>query len=521
VRKWLIGLRVAVVGLIIAGIIITITVQPRVKRRVEKLLADRFDSDVKIGSLSVTLIPQASVMLKDVELRFHHRTDVPPMIAIGSMVARSDLPSLLLGAQHDVSLIRLEGLRITIPSGTLHRKQFEPQATPPQQNNDDEGNHLPFLVHRIIADGTVLVILPKQQGKEPLEWDIEKLTLRSVGPKRPMAFTARLTNAKPPGMIHSEGKFGPWQKEDPGGTAVSGNYTFKDADMGVFKGLSGMLSSEGEYGGSLDHIDVNGTTDIPTFQVGDGSKVDLKTKFSATVDGTNGDTMLHPVDATFMQSEFICNGGVIGTPGIKGKKVQLDVVTKKGRIEDILMLVLKPNGDPPLLGAVSFKTKFLLPQGDVPVIEKLFLDGQFGVTSAEFTSDKIQDKLDQLSNRSRGLKGSEKRDNVASNMRGKFILKDSVIRLSRLSFNIPGIWVNMSGTYGIRSERINFDGTVQLEGKLSQMTSGWKSLLLKAVDPFFRDGNRTVLPVKVEGTRSDPKFGLDLHHSKHEDRGTH
>jgi hypothetical protein len=106
-------------------------------------------------------------------------------------------------------------------------------------------------------------------------------------------------------------------------------------------------------------------------------------------------------------------------------------------------------------------------------------------------------------------------------MRGKFILKNSVIRLSRLSFNVPGIWVNMSGTYGIRSERINFDGTVQLEGKLSQMASGWKSLLLKAVDPFFRDGNRTVLPVKVEGTRSDPKFGLDLHHSKHEDRGTH
>jgi hypothetical protein len=41
------------------------------------------------------------------------------------------------------------------------------------------------------------------------------------------------------------------------------------------------------------------------------------------------------------------------------------------------------------------------------------------------------------------------------------------------------------------------------------MTTGWKSLLLKAADPFFKKkGKRTVLPVKITGTKSDPKFGL-------------
>jgi hypothetical protein len=35
------------------------------------------------------------------------------------------------------------------------------------------------------------------------------------------------------------------------------------------------------------------------------------------------------------------------------------------------------------------------------------------------------------------------------------------------------------------------------------------------VDPFFKkDGAGAVIPVKVSGTRSAPKFGLDLKHKK-------
>ena len=50
---------------------------------------------------------------------------------------------------------------------------------------------------------------------------------------------------------------------------------------------------------------------------------------------------------------------------------------------------------------------------------------------------------------------------------------------------------------------------------MSQMVaSWWKSLLLKPVDPFFRkDGAGAEIPVKVSGTRSAPKFGLDLGHT--------
>ena len=42
-------------------------------------------------------------------------------------------------------------------------------------------------------------------------------------------------------------------------------------------------------------------------------------------------------------------------------------------------------------------------------------------------------------------------------------------------------------------------------------TTGVKSLLLKMVDPLFsRKDAGTVLPIHITGTRSDPKFGVDV-----------
>ena len=40
---------------------------------------------------------------------------------------------------------------------------------------------------------------------------------------------------------------------------------------------------------------------------------------------------------------------------------------------------------------------------------------------------------------------------------------------------------------------------------------GVKSVFLKIVDPLFKKkGAGAVLPIRVRGTREDPKFGLDV-----------
>jgi hypothetical protein len=54
-------------------------------------------------------------------------------------------------------------------------------------------------------------------------------------------------------------------------------------------------------------------------------------------------------------------------------------------------------------------------------------------------------------------------------------------------------------------------GTLKLDAKLSQTTTGIKSFLLKAIDPLFKKKDAgAVIPIKVTGTRSQPSFGLDV-----------
>src|SRR6185437_488585 len=126
----------------------------------------------------------------------------------------------------------------------------------------------------------------------------QQLTLRSVGRGLPMTYHAELTNPKPPGLIHADGNFGPWDASGPVNTPLSGQYTFRDADLSVFKGIAGILSSNGKFTGELDSIEVKGTTETPDFalKIG-GHPMALHTEFEATVDGTNGNTVLHPVRA--------------------------------------------------------------------------------------------------------------------------------------------------------------------------------------------------------------------------------
>jgi hypothetical protein len=67
----------------------------------------------------------------------------------------------------------------------------------------------------------------------------------------------------------------------------------------------------------------------------------------------------------------------------------------------------------------------------------------------------------------------------------------------------------LQGTYALGQGDHNFSGDLYLDAKLSQTTTGVKSLMLKAVDLFFRSKNGgTKIPVKVSGTKDHPIFGL-------------
>jgi hypothetical protein len=228
------------------------------------------------------------------------------------------------------------------------------------------------------------------------------------------------------------------------------------------------------------------------------------------VDGTDGDTRLGPVNAQFGHSSVTAKGVIEKKAGTKGKTISLEVTVTRGRLEDMVRLGVK--SDKGLMnGAIAFHTSLLISPGDQNVIERLELNGGFTVGHAHFSKVDVQQKVDELSQRGRGDTDDTQVGSIASNFHGHFVLKDAVLTLDNLSFNVPGVTIHLNGTYGLRNERIDLKGTMSLQAKLSETATGFKSFLLKAVDPFFiRRDVGAMIPIKIEGTQESPSFGLNL-----------
>jgi hypothetical protein len=509
---------VAVVAVIAGSWLAGKAVSPWARESFLAALEKRFASQVEIEALDVSVFPTFRAVGTKMVFRHKGRTDVPPLFEIERFVATSGLPSLLIGR---VSRLTLEGLRVTVARDRNDKddpdgdgKRPDSAENKPDSDENKPGDHATgedsagpgFVVAEIIADGTHLEVLPKDPAKKPLTFDLYQLTLHNAGAKSAMTFDSVMTNPKPPGDIVTSGEFGPWNKESPRRTPVSGKYTFNNADLSVFKGISGILSSEGTYEGVLERIAVQGWTDTPDFQAS-GNPVHLKTNYQAVVDGTSGDTYLEPVEATFLKSKVIARGKVEGLPDRKGKAVSLDVTVNEARVEDMLAIAVPLEGEPPLSGPIQFTTRFYLPPGDRDVVEKLELDGKFGVQESTFTS-KVQGKVDELSVRARGKPEQEAPREAAADFEGEFKMAGGTIAFPRIAFEIPGANVNLAGDYALRAKELDFEGHLLMDAKISETVTGVKSFFLKMVDPFFRDKGRTSIPIQISGTVKKPDFGL-------------
>lgn len=472
------------------------------RRLVTETLAERLDSDIELSAFSVDTFPTVTVRGEGLVVRHRGRRDVPPLVSIRSFSVEGGMLGLFSRPRRFRS-VTLTGLQINIPPGGI---DADGRADPPPEQKAS-----PFIIARLRADGAELRIIPRQEGKEPRLFSIHRLEMHSLGVAEKMPFQAELTNPVPTGTIHTDGEFGPWQKRDPGLTPLAGRYTLANADLSTIKGIGGMLESTGEFGGQLERIAVKGETRTPDFRVNvSGQPVPLITRFQAVVDGTNGNTYLNDVFATFQKTSLHAKGAVTRTKGVKGRTVKLDVRIEEGRIEDLLRLSVKSD-TPPMIGDVTLRTDFALPPGDRDVVERLRLSGAFDV-DGRFTDRKVQTKLTGMSDRARGEPTGTAGGNVMSGLTGRFRLQDGVLAFPALGFAIRGATVNLRGTYGLSSEELAFDGTLRMDATLSEAAGGGiKGFFLKAVDPLFKKRNAgAVLPIKVRGTRSEPEFGLDV-----------
>ncbi len=485
---------IAAAVLIVSGIHLS---NPYLRKKVVEMLGEKFHAEVELKDFHVYLFPGARIEGSGLALRHEGRTDVPPLISIAEFSAEAGIMGLLW-KPWKIQQVRLKGLVIQIPPPAQRRKQDWSKA-----------RNMPVLIREIVSDDAELRLLPKTADKDPHVFAIHHLVMHSVGLDRPASFVAQLTNAVPPGEIETQGSFGPWSPDDPGQTPLAAQYTFDKADLGVFKGISGMLSSQGKFGGVLEKIEVEGKTSTPDFAVKiGGHPVALDTTFSATVDGTNGDTLLHPVTAHLLGTVIVAQGGIVKTPD-KGRTIALDVTVDRGKIEDLLLLAVK--ADKPLMsGAVKFHAKFELPPGKGDISDRLNLNGKFDVAHAEFSSPEVAGKIATLSRKGQGQPENQDAGSSVSELGGNFVLDNGVITFRGLTFSVTGADVTLNGRYGLDKGDLNFHGKLRMQARLSQTMTGAKSFLLKAFDPFFRKNGQTEIPIKITGTREHPSFGLDF-----------
>ena len=229
------------------------------------------------------------------------------------------------------------------------------------------------------------------------------------------------------------------------------------------------------------------------------------------MDGTDGDTYLHPVKATLGKSVIVCEGSVVHVPN-QGHLIQLNVDAPNAHIEDMLALAI--NSDKPFMtGPAKIKAKLTIPPGKLKVLQKMILDGKVNIENANWSDPKVRDKLESLSRHAEGKPSDEDAGSSVANLDRRFQAGKAIINFRSLTFSVPGANLDLVGNYDIGEGDLDFNGHLRLQAKLSQTVTGKKSFFLKAVDPFFsKEGAGTLLPITITGKRDAPTLGVSAFH---------
>src|SRR5260370_38854970 len=124
-------------------------------------------------------------------------------------------------------------------------------------------------------------------------------------------------------------------------------------------------------------------------------------------------------------------------------------------------------------GPVGLKASVESPPGSERFLEKVKLQGTFGIDEGSFTKPKTQADVNKLS---AGARGQNKDDpaTVLSDLRGQVRLDHGISTFTDLSFDVPGASARLHGTYNIIYDRIDLPGQMQVDSQTSKQTTGLK-----------------------------------------------
>ncbi len=167
-----------------------------------------------------------------------------------------------------------------------------------------------------------------------------------------------------------------------------------------------------------------------------------------------------------------------------------------------------------MTGSVGFHGHVDIPPGAAQLVQRMRLQGDFGVAAGKFTDKGTEGDITRLSDSAEKHAKGQKQENpetVLSDLKGHATSTNGVATLSHLSFTVPGAAATLGGTYNLVNYKVDLHGTLVTTGQPGDATTGFKSFLVKALTPFFKRRNaEKVVPFKITGNYSDPRVDLDM-----------
>jgi hypothetical protein len=493
-----------VLVLALAGVAVMLHYWPFRYREVHPLLEHTFRSRVTVKRYHRTYFPHPGYVAEGITFHRHGDMQIPPLATLDRMTVVGTWTNLIFHP-HELYEIRLDGLHVQIPPpGTKARTLDFKEGVVASSSQKVE-------IETIVSDGTTLDFLGGA-GKTPLSIRFPTLQVHNVKQGQPLSFSARVLMFKPKGIVVANGSIGPLRSNDYGATPLSGTYSLLSADLSQFKNVSGHVAGSGHYIGTFSRIETSGQASVPDFRVASAHVVRLDSTYRLSVDGTNGDVQIHDAQVKTVGNVITAEGSVAGSPN----RLSLAIATKDSHVEDLLSII--ESEQPSVRGMVSFHAAVNLNGGGKKFLQRLALKGGLSLDQITFAKPETQQEMNAFAARVQKDPSADSRLDppmVTAAASSPAMFREGLAYFQDIHITCPGTDAHLHGTFNLMNTRIHLTGKVALQQNISHAVTGWKSMLLKPLIPFFRhNGSGAVVSIAVTGTAKQPKIEQNLLHDK-------
>jgi uncharacterized protein involved in outer membrane biogenesis len=290
----------AVVAIMIAAIALH---WPYSERMLVPTLQDTFRANVTIPKFRRFYLPHPGCEAEIVTLlRPQSDKGAAPLATVQKLTITGRYLDLIFRPHH-IAEIRLDGLNVLIPAraGEVSR---QPQLG---------GDALPSEVSigTVRADGAVLEFDKEDSKEPPLKFEIHQLGIGRIAAGEAMAYQVSMKIPEPPGELASKGTFGPLQAGPIGKLPLHGNVTLTGAKLDKYPGIGGTVSSEENFSGTLEQLQVSGEATVPDFHLKSaGHAIVVTSQFQVIVNELEGEARLQNVGGKIGQTAVRVQGEV-------------------------------------------------------------------------------------------------------------------------------------------------------------------------------------------------------------------